>query len=233
MSDFMIEIQIGDLLMLTARAEDYLKEIFLLESTAQDITITDLSEQLGISKSAVTVTVQKLVQAGALVRERYGSIYFTAEGRRKGFLIYRRYEGLRAFFHELLGMDRNHSSKMACNMEHYIDAVAGDRLYALLEFFRRAKAEREPWVDELFKALETQVSLPNPLSVLEDGQKGFVTHLTADKELRERLQCEGFKTGAYVMCLNASAGDSLRVSLSGKQLTIPRSEAAVIWLRMA
>jgi DtxR family Mn-dependent transcriptional regulator len=221
--------------MITARIEDYLKEIFLLEKTGRDITVTEVAERLGINVSPVTNMVRKLVRAKMLDHKRYDFLYLTEEGRRKALLIYRRYEGLRAFFHEFLGMDRDHSSKIACGMEHYIDAVTGDRLYALLEFFRRARAGREPWADRLSNAMETEtrILLPNPLSVLEDGQKGFVAHLTAEEKLRKRLQDSGFKTGARVTCLDASLTDSLRVSLNDKQLTIPRNEATTIWLRMA
>jgi DtxR family Mn-dependent transcriptional regulator len=218
--------------MITARIEDYLEEIFLLESTGRDITVTDLAERLRITKGTVTVTVQKLVEAKMLNHERYGSLHLTAEGRRKGLLVYRRHEGLRAFFHELLGVDRDRSSEMACSMEHYMDTVTDDRLYAMLEFFRRARADKEPWVDELFNAMETQVLLPNPLSVLENGQKGIVTRLTADEKLRKRLQDTGFTAGVGVTCLDASATGSLRVSLDGRELAIPRNEAAAIWLRM-
>jgi DtxR family Mn-dependent transcriptional regulator len=218
--------------MITARIEDYLEEIFLLESTGRDITVTDLAERLGITKGTVTVTVQKMVEAKMLNHERYGSLHLTAEGRRKGLLVYRRHEGLRAFFHELLGVDRDRSSEMACSMEHYMDTVTDDRLYAMLEFFRRARADREPWVDELFNAMETQVLLPNPLSVLENGQKGVVTRLTADEKLRKRLQDTGFSAGAGVTCLDASATGSLRISLDGKEMAIPRNEAAAVWLRM-
>jgi DtxR family Mn-dependent transcriptional regulator len=218
--------------MITARIEDYLEEIFLLESTGRDITVTDLAERLGITKGTVTVTVQKLVEAKMLNHERYGSLHLTAEGRRKGLLVYRRHEGLRAFFHELLGVDRERSSEMACSMEHYMDTVTDERLYAMLEFFRRARADKEPWVDELFNAMETQVLLPNPLSVFENGQKGIVTRLTADEKLRKRLQDTGFMAGASVACLDASATGSLCVSLDGKELSLPRNEAAAIWLRM-
>jgi hypothetical protein len=34
-------------------------------------------------------------------------------------------------------------------------------------------------------AIGTPVLLPHPLSVLEGGQKGFVTHLTANEKLRK------------------------------------------------
>ncbi|MDR1378600.1 MAG: metal-dependent transcriptional regulator [Synergistaceae bacterium] len=218
--------------MITARIEDYLEEIFLLESTGRDVTVTDLAERLGITKGTVTVTVQKLVEAKMLNHERYGSLHLTAEGRQKGLLVYRRHEGLRAFFHELLGVDRDRSSEMACSMEHYMDIVTDDRLYAMLEFFRRARADKEPWVDELFNAMETQVLLPNPLSVLRKGQKGVVIRLTADEKLRKYLQDKGFMSGTSIVCLDASSTGSLRVSVDGKEMEVPRNEAATVWLRM-
>ena len=218
--------------MITARIEDYLEEIFLLESTGRDITVTDLAERLGITKGTVTATVQKMVDAGMLNHERYGSLHLTEKGRLKGLLVYRRHEGLRAFFHELLGVDRDRSSEMACSMEHYMDPVTDKRLYAMLEFFRRSKADREPWVDELFTTMETSVSLPNPLSVFEAGQKGLVVRLSADDKLRKQLQDMGFTTGATVTYLDVSATGSLQVLLDGREMSLPRNEAATVWLRM-
>jgi DtxR family Mn-dependent transcriptional regulator len=218
--------------MITARIEDYLEEMFLLEGTGGEVTVTDLAERLGITKGTVTVTVQKMVEAGMLNHERYGSLHLTREGRLKGLLVYRRHEGLRAFFHELLGVDRDRSSEMACSMEHYMDTLTDGRLYAMLEFFRRARADKEPWVDELFSAMETQVLLPNPLSVLEGGQKGVVIRLSAEDKLRKRLQETGFVTGASVTCVDASLAGSVRILLDGKDLSIPRNEAAAVWLRM-
>ena len=218
--------------MITARIEDYLEEIFLLESTGRDITVTDLADRLGITKGTVTATVQKLVDAGMLRHERYGSLHLTGEGRRKGLLVYRRHEGLRAFFHELLGVDRVRSSEMACSMEHYMDAVTDGRLYSMLEFFRRARAGKEPWVDELFDAMDAKVLLPNPLSVLKSGDRGIVIRLTADEELRRRLQDTGFTAGASVVCLDASESNFLRLALSGEEISLPRNEAAAVWLRM-
>lgn len=219
--------------MITARIEDYLEEIFLLESTGRDITVTDLAERLSITKGTVTATVQKLVDAGMLMHERYGSLHLTAKGRSKGLEVYRRHEGLRAFFHELLGLDRDRSSEMACSMEHYLDTVTDERLFAMLEFFRRARAEKAPWVDELFTAMETRVDLPNPLSLFETGQKGVVLRLSADEKLRKKLQDAGFVAGTSVTCTDASTPDSITVSLEGRELVLQRNEATAVWLRRA
>ncbi|MDR2174391.1 MAG: metal-dependent transcriptional regulator [Synergistaceae bacterium] len=218
--------------MITARIEDYLEEIFLIESTGRDITVTDLAERMGITKGTVTATVQKMVEAGMLNHERYGTLYLTVEGRRKGLMVHRRHQGLHAFFHELLGVDRERSSEMACGMEHYMDTVTDKRLYSMVDFFRRAQVNREAWVSDLLAAMEDGVILPYPLSLAESGQKGVVTHLSAEEKLRRRLQGDGFTSGAAIVCLDSASPNSLKISLAGAERTIPRSEAAAVWLKL-
>jgi DtxR family Mn-dependent transcriptional regulator len=218
--------------MITARIEDYLEEIFLIESTGRDITVTDLAERMGITKGTVTATVQKMVDAGLLNHERYGTLHLTEEGRAKGFMVHSRHRGLRAFFHELLGVDRDQASEMACGMEHYMDSVTDKRLDAMVDFFRRAQTNRDGWVTELFSAMEKGVLMPYPLSLAKDGQKGVVTHLSAEEKLRKRLQSEGFMTGTTVTCLDSSSPNSLKISVSNVEKTLPRNEAATVWLRL-
>ncbi|MDR1049323.1 MAG: metal-dependent transcriptional regulator [Synergistaceae bacterium] len=221
--------------MITARIEDYLEEIFLIETTGREITVTDLADRLNITKGTVTAAVQKMVEAGVLRHERYGALHLTEEGRLKGLMIHRRHEGLREFFHELLGVDRERASEMACGMEHYMDSVTENRFYAVLEFFRRARANREPWVSDFFSATENRVSLPVPLSVLEAGQKGVVSHLSAEENLRGRLQKEGFVPGAPVTCLSVEPGEDsesvLQLTCGGQKRTLVRREASAIWLQ--
>jgi DtxR family Mn-dependent transcriptional regulator len=219
--------------MVTARIEDYLEEIFLLESTGRNVSVTDIAKRLGVTKGTVTAAARKMVEAGVLNHERYGSLHLTEKGRLKGLSLYQRHEGLRAFFHELLGADREYSSKMACGMEHCMDSVTGGRLYSMLEFFRRAKAAKEPWIEDFFRSIDIQVPLPLPLSVLPDGQSGVIARLSAGEDMRKCLQNKGFKAGVSVTCLDASAAEALKVTLEGKELTIPRSEAAAVWLQTA
>jgi DtxR family Mn-dependent transcriptional regulator len=219
--------------MITARIEDYLEEIFLIESSGRDITVTDLAERMGITKGTVTATVQKMVDAGMLNHERYGTLYLTEEGRVKGLMVHRRHEGLHAFFHELLGVDRERSSEMACGMEHYMDTVTDKRLYAMVDFFRHAQMNREGWVSDLLVAMENGVLLPYPLSLVKSGQKGVITHLSAEEKLRRRLHGEGFSSGVAVVCLDASSGNSLKLSVANVEKTLPLNEAATVWLNLA
>jgi DtxR family Mn-dependent transcriptional regulator len=217
--------------MMTARTEDYIKEIFRIECTGCEITVTDLAKRLGIAKSTVVVTVQKLVSANLLKHERYGALHLTGDGRLKGLMAHRRHEGLRAFFHELLGVDRDRSSEMACGMEHYMNIATDERLFAMLEFFRNSRAEQAPWMDEMFAAMGNCVTTSSPLSALKTGEQGTILRLSAGEDLRGKLQALGFTTGTCVTCLNASSENSVAVLIGGRSLVMPRNESATIWLR--
>lgn len=217
--------------MLSPRIEDYLEELFLLESTGREVTVTDLADRLKITKGTVTATIQKLVELELVEHERYGNLHLTDAGRRKGMTVFHRHEGFRAFFHELLGLDRDHSSEMACSMEHYIDSVTEDRLYALLEFFRKARAEHQPWVDEIFLAIEKPILLmPVPLTLCEAGSEGLILRLTADEPLRNKLVEKGFSVGANVKLTDISEG-IFTCKVGRKTHTLPLNEAAAVWIQ--
>lgn len=217
--------------MLSPRIEDYLEELFLLESTGRKVTVTDVAERLKITKGTVTATIQKLVELELVMHERYGTLHLTEAGRRKGMTVFHRHEGFRAFFHEMLGLDRDHSSEMACSMEHYIDATTEDRLYALLEFFRKAKGEHQPWVDEVFLAIEKPMLLmPVPLTLCDAGSEGLVLRLTADEPLRNALIEKGFSVGNHVK-LTDNSGEKFTCKVSKKVYELPLNEAATIWIQ--
>ena len=217
--------------MLSPRIEDYLEELFLLECTGREVTVTDLAERLKITKGTVTATIQKMADLELVQHERYGSLHLTDAGRRKGMTVFHRHEGFRAFFHELLGLDRDHSSEMACSMEHYIDSVTEDRLYALLEFFRKARAEHQPWVDEVFLAIEKPILLmPVPLTLCEPESKGLILRLTADEPLRAKLVENGFSVGAEVKLLGVEE-EKFTCKVGRKTHELPLNEAAAVWIQ--
>ena len=217
--------------MLSPRIEDYLEELFLLESTGRDVTVTSLADRLKITKGTVTATIQKIAELGLVEHERYGNLHLTEAGRRQGMTVFHRHEGFRAFFHELLGLDRDHSSEMACSMEHYIDSTTEDRLYALLEFFRKARAEHQPWVDEVFLAIEKPILLvPVPLTLCDAGSEGIILRLTADEPLRKKLIDKGFNVGVSVELVSSGDGE-FTCRVARQEHTLPLNEAATIWIQ--
>ncbi len=217
--------------MITPRIEDYLEELFLIESTGREVTVTDLADRLKITKGTVTATVQKLVELELVKHERYGNLHLTDAGRQKGMTVFHRHEGFRAFFHEMLGLDRDHSSEMACSMEHYVDTVTEERLYALLEFFRRARAEHQPWVDEIFLAIEKPILLvPVPLTLCEPKSQGVILRITADEVLRKRITDMGFVAGAEVELVSIE-NEIYTCSVARHVRYLPLNEAATIWIQ--
>ena len=217
--------------MLSPRIEDYLEELFLLETTGRSVTVTDLADRLKITKGTVTATIQKLVELELVKHERYGNLHLTEEGRRRGMIVFRRHEGFRAFFHELLGLDRDHSSEMACSMEHYVDNVTEERLYALLEYFRRARAEHQPWVDEIFLAIEKPILLvPVPLTLCEPGSDGAILRITADDPLRRELSERGFVSGAEIKLLKVD-DEVFTCKINHREENLKLNEAATIWIQ--
>ena len=217
--------------MLSPRIEDYLEELFLLESTGRKVTVTNLADRLKITKGTVTATIQKLVELELVKHERYGTLHLTESGRRQGMTVFHRHEGFRAFFHELLGLDRDHSSEMACSMEHYIDTTTEDRLYALLEFFRKARAEHQPWVDEIFLAIEKPILLvPVPLTLCDVGSEGIILRLTADEPLRKKLIDKGFNVGVQVELLGTDE-EKFTCRVAKQEYTLKLNEAATIWIQ--
>ena len=217
--------------MLSPRIEDYLEELFLLETIGRSVTVTDLAERLKITKGTVTATIQKLVELELVRHERYGNLHLTEAGRRQGMTVFHRHEGFRAFFHELLGLDLDHSSEMACSMEHYVDNTTEERLYALLEYFRRARAEHQPWVDEIFLAIEKPILLvPVPLTLCEPGSDGVILRITADDPLRKELVKRGFTAGAEVRLIDVD--DEIFTCKVGRhEEKLKLNEAATIWIQ--
>lgn len=217
--------------MLSPRIEDYLEELFLIESTGSDVTVTDLAERLKITKGTVTATVQKLVELKLVNHERYGNLHLTPEGRKQGAITFRRHEGFREFFHEVLGLDRDHSSDMACSMEHYVDQLTEDRLYALLEFFRKSEQENQSWVNEMFAAIKNPVlSVPVPLTLCENESEGVILRLTAEGNLRENLLKCGFKSGIKIK-FHGLESENYICEKDGEFFNLKLNEAATIWIQ--
>ena len=217
--------------MLSPRIEDYLEELFLIESTGRNVTVTDLAERLKITKGTVTATVQKLVELELVKHERYGNLHLTNTGRKQGSITFRRHEGFREFFHEVLGLDREHSSDMACSMEHYVDKITEDRLYALLEFFRKSRDQHQSWIDEMFSAIQNPVLfVPVPLTLCEPESEGVILRLTADEPLKDNLIKIGFKPEVKVK-FHGRENENYICEINNEIFNLKLNEAATIWIK--
>ena len=99
------------------------------------IKVTTLSEQLGVSKPAVTAALGELVDKGFIAREKYGDITLTDSGKIVAERVYQKHR----LMHDLLvklGVSETQASIDCCKIEHVLSEesiaciqkfVAGER----------------------------------------------------------------------------------------------------------
>ena len=103
---------------LSASLQDYLKEIYVLQQTAEEIRVTDLAKCLGLTKPSVNRAVGTLKDRGLLEHAHYGRIKLTEEGKKTAKQIYENYKVLFRFLTDVLEVDMETADREAHLMEH-------------------------------------------------------------------------------------------------------------------
>ncbi|MDR1966715.1 MAG: metal-dependent transcriptional regulator [Synergistaceae bacterium] len=219
---------------LTARVEDYLEAILEIEMSGEIATVTRLAKSLGVTKATITAALKRLKADGLLEHERYGDVILTQSGRGKALTVYRRHEFLTDFFSRILGFSRERAQKVACVMEHEIDESTEMRLAAFTDAITLAERNKEAWLRELLEKLDSAHALPVPLCLLENGSNGVIARVTAQYELRRRLNAAGFIPGVEIFDIfrtdAAQGGTSFAFTMNGMEIKFGINEASAVWL---
>ena len=117
---------------ITPSKENYLK-VMLELSSEEGIRSTDIASALGISKANVSSMMNVLREAGYVTKEKYGAVSLTENGRKAAADIKRRYELLKKFLHDILGVEAAIAAEDACRMEHLISPETADQIDRQLE----------------------------------------------------------------------------------------------------
>lgn len=217
--------------MISARIEDYLEEIFAEEIRGRVATVTSLADRLKVTKGSVVAALRRLGEEGLLTHERYGTPSLTESGRARALGIFRRHEHLTFLLRNVLGVAQPKAENLACLLEHDLDADSEGRLLALTDFLAAGLREEAPWATALQDRLVRPGALPCPLSMLEPGEEGTVTRLTAEGSLRKRLLDMGLVPGTGVRFVRISPlGDPVEVEVRNTRLSLRRLEAAPVWV---
>jgi len=113
---------------ITPSKENYLKVMLQLSSEKGGIRSTDIANALGISKASVSSMMNVLREAGYIAKEKYGTVTLTENGRNVAADIKRRYELLKRFLHDILGIEAAIAAEDACRMEHLISPETADQI---------------------------------------------------------------------------------------------------------
>ena len=113
---------------LTPSLENYLEAIYTLEQAeGKSVRLTDISQQLSVTKTSVNRAICSLKQYGLVHHEHYGTVSLTSKGKRYAQSIYRSHVIIRTFLIKLLDVDPDTADREACMMEHFLCASTIDK----------------------------------------------------------------------------------------------------------
>ena len=103
-----------------------------------------LSDYLNYSKASVSVAVRGLQADGYVIKDQYGSIELTEEGKKIAKKIYARHVLLEEFLRQI-GVSSETANHDACRMEHSISEESYKKIHELVRKMR----EENPLNEEM------------------------------------------------------------------------------------
>ncbi len=125
---------------MSASQEDYLEMIYRMYSENEIIKSSELAKRLNVAPSSVSKAISKLVGAGLVSCEKYGSIYLTEKGRCRGAFLLKRHNVLIDFFVTLHG-DTALALREAELAEHFMSSQTILKLESLNKILKRFEKE--------------------------------------------------------------------------------------------
>ena len=113
--------------------EDYLEAVLELAGDDNGARTTDVAAKLGVSKASVNQAMGLLVNRGLIIRERYGPVYLTEDGRDAAQAVCRRHRAIKSFLISVLGVDESAAEEDACQIEHVVSKETMEGLIDLME----------------------------------------------------------------------------------------------------
>jgi DtxR family Mn-dependent transcriptional regulator len=124
---------------LTAAMEDYLEAIYHIAQKNGYARSGQISKRLGVHKSTVTTALHILQVQGYIEYEPYQEVRITQKGEIEAKGIVRRHDIFFRLLHNLLEIEQEEASKLACELEHALPPEVVDKFVQLVEKALRNK----------------------------------------------------------------------------------------------
>lgn len=125
---------------ISAKLEDYLKAVYILNARNKEVCITDVAEFLDVSKPSVSRAMGNLRDLGLIIHEYYGGIVLTDRGKTHAIGILRRHLIMRRFFEDIIGVDADTAERDSCRVEH---ALSEETMQQLDNYFEDMPSAEE------------------------------------------------------------------------------------------
>ncbi|HET9324351.1 MAG TPA: metal-dependent transcriptional regulator [Gaiellaceae bacterium] len=211
---------------LTDAIQDYVKEIYKLESSGRRVTTSALAEQLGVSSPSVTAMLKKLASLGLVKHERYHGATLTPKGERVALEVIRHHRLLEQYLSQTLGLPIDELHGEADRLEHALSEELEARIDRTLGY-----PTHDPHGDPIpGPDLKLSRTVTAPLSTLQPGDKAVVSRVPdGDGELLRYLAELKLTPGNSVEVRDAAPFEGpLTVRVDGQEHAISRDLAAKI-----
>jgi DtxR family transcriptional regulator, Mn-dependent transcriptional regulator len=120
--------------MPTQAKENYLKALYHLHLKNAEISLSELGQNLELSKPTVNDMVKKLHDKGWVIYEKYKPVKLTKEGRINAALVIRKHRLSEMFLSQIMGFGWEEVHDIAEELEHLKTDNFFDRMDELLGF---------------------------------------------------------------------------------------------------
>jgi DtxR family transcriptional regulator, Mn-dependent transcriptional regulator len=211
---------------LTAAIQDYVREIWKLESEGGRATTSALAQRLDVSAPSVTAMLKKLASLGLVEHRRYRGATLTRKGERVALEVIRHHRLLEQYLVETLGLPLDAVHAEAHLLEHALSEELEAEIDRSLGFpTRDPHGDPIPGPDLSLDRVEL-----TPLSSLDAGAKATVERIPdGDGELLRYLSSLKLTPGSRLEVRDAAPFEGpLTIRVGGADHAISRELAAQI-----
>jgi DtxR family Mn-dependent transcriptional regulator len=211
---------------LSQTAEDYLKEVYKLQSEQGRATTSAVAERVGVSAPSATAMIKKLAALGLVEHERYRGVRLTGAGEKAAIEVIRHHRLLEQYLSETLGLPIDEVHAEADRLEHVLSEELEARIDESLGY-----PTHDPHGDPIPDAnLELPAGTVRALVDLAEGESATVQRVPdGDTELLRYLSDLGLVPGGSVRLVRAAPFEGpLTVLSGGQEHAIGRELAAQI-----
>jgi DtxR family Mn-dependent transcriptional regulator len=208
---------------LSVSIQDYLKEIYKLQSAGERPTTTAIARRMGVAPSSVTSMLKKLTVLGLAQHAPYRGVSLTETGEGIALEIVRHHRLIEMYLAETLGLPIDALHAEADRLEHVLSEELEARIDEQLGY-----PTHDPHGDPIPDAgLKVERSSLRPLADLEPGEKATVRRVPdGDADLLRYLAELTLVPGRRVtMRRTAPFGGPLTIDVDGTEHAVSRELA--------
>ena len=118
----------------TRSMEEYIKAIYILSKRKRVVRVKDIALLLNVKPPSVTASLNRLLKMGLIEYEKRGYANLTPRGKKIAKKLMKKYNRIREFLINILGIQEDIADIEACSMEHFLHEETINKISKLIEF---------------------------------------------------------------------------------------------------